>query len=52
VAKIKGKESNPDLENTDRIQIIDAYQTDIVATTTIQSKEPIDPKEGEHLFHS
>jgi hypothetical protein len=53
VAEIKEKESNPDSEygseNNGRRQIIDAYPTAIVMTATIQ---PIDPKEGEHLFHS
>ena len=33
-------------------QIIDAYHIAIVTTKTIQPEEPIDPKEGEHLFHS
>ena len=53
---IKQKELNPDLEadskNIDRRQIIDVDPTTIVATTTIQPEEPIDPEEGEHLFHS
>jgi hypothetical protein len=56
VAEIKEKEPNPDsepdLENIDRRQIIDVDPTAIVATTTIQPEEPIDPEEGENLFHS
>jgi hypothetical protein len=56
VAEIKDKELNPDSEsdseNTDKGQIIDADPTFIVATAAIQPEEPIDPEEGEHLFHS
>jgi hypothetical protein len=56
VDEIKDKEPNPnseyDYENTGKIQIIDANSTVIVATATIQPKEPKDPEEGEHLFHS
>jgi hypothetical protein len=56
VVDIKDKEPNldseSDSENTDKRQIIDADPTAIVATTTIQLEEPIDPEEGEHLFHS
>jgi hypothetical protein len=56
VADIKYKESNPDsesdFENTGKRQIIDVDPTAIVTTATIQPEEPIDPEEGEHLFHS
>jgi hypothetical protein len=56
VAKIKDKEPNldseSDSENTGKRQIIDVGPTAIVATTTSQPKEPTDPEEGEHLFHS
>jgi hypothetical protein len=56
VSEIKDKEPNPDLEsdskNIDRRQIIDADPIVIVMTTTIQPEEPIDPEEGERLFHS
>jgi hypothetical protein len=52
VAKIKEKELNLDSENIDRRQIIDANPTAIVVTATIQPEEPMDPEEGEHLFHS
>jgi hypothetical protein len=56
VAEIKDKELNPDsesdYENNGKGQIIDADPTAIVATATIQPKEPTDPEEGEHLFHS
>ena len=56
VAEINDKESNPDLEynfeNNGKGQIIDADPTVIVATATIQPEEPIDPEEGERLFHS
>jgi hypothetical protein len=56
VAEIKDKEPNPDSEsdseNNGKGQIIDADPTAIVATATIQPEEPIDPEEGEHLFHS
>jgi hypothetical protein len=33
-------------------EIIDTDPTTIVTTTTIQPEEPIDPEEGEFLFHS
>jgi hypothetical protein len=56
VADIKDKESNLDSsydsENTGRRQIIDADPTATVENTTIQLEEPMDPEEGEHLFHS
>jgi hypothetical protein len=56
VAKIKYKELKPDSEsdseNTGKGQIIDAYPTVIVMTTTIQPEAPTDPEEGECLFHS
>ena len=56
VVEIKDKEPNPDsesnYENTGKGQIIDADPTTIVATAAIQLEEPIDPEEGEHLFHS
>jgi hypothetical protein len=45
-------DSESDLENTDRIQIINVDPNAIVTTTTIQTEEPTDPEEGEHLFHS
>jgi hypothetical protein len=55
VVEIKDKEPNPDsesdLDNTDRRQIIDKDPTAIFATATIQPEEPTDPEEGEHLFH-
>jgi hypothetical protein len=56
VAEIKDNDSNPDsesdYENTSKRQIIDANPTTIVATATIQAEEPMDPEEGERLFHS
>jgi predicted aspartyl protease len=56
VVEIKDKEMNPDSksdsENTCKRHIIDADPIAIVTTTTIQPEEPIDPEEGEHLFHS
>ena len=56
VVEIKDKESNPDSEsdseNTSKGQIIDVDLTAIVATATIQPKEPTEPEEGERLFHS
>jgi hypothetical protein len=56
VAEIKDKEMNPDSKtdskNTGKRQIIDADPTAIVATTTIQPKNQIDPEEGEHIFLS
>jgi hypothetical protein len=56
VVEIKDKEPNPDSKydskNTGKGHIIDADPTAIVATAAIQPKEPIDPEEGEHLFHS
>jgi hypothetical protein len=56
VDEIKDKEPNPDSKsdsrNIGKKQIIDAEPTIIVATATIQPKEPTDPKERECLFHS
>jgi hypothetical protein len=56
VDKLKDKETNPDSksdpENIENRQIIDTYPTAIFVIATIQPKEPIDPKEGECLFHS
>jgi hypothetical protein len=56
VAEIKDKEPNPDSksdsENIGKRQIIDANPIAIVTTATIQPEEPIDPEEGECLFHS
>jgi hypothetical protein len=56
VVEVKDKYLNPDsksdLENIENRQIIDADPIVIVTITTIQLEEPIDPKEGEHLFHS
>jgi hypothetical protein len=49
VVEIKENEPNPDSKNNGRRQIIDANPTATVATATIQ---PVDPEEGEHLFHS
>jgi hypothetical protein len=55
VVEIKDKDLNPnsnfDYENNKRRHIIDEKPIAIVATTTIQPKEPKDPEEGEHLFH-
>jgi hypothetical protein len=45
-------DSESDLENIENRQIIDANPITIVAITTIQPEEPIDPEEGEPLFHS
>jgi hypothetical protein len=56
VVDIKDKEPNPDsesdIESNEKIQIIDVDPTATITTATIQPKEPTDPKEGEHLFHS
>ena len=56
VVEIKDKELNPnsesDYENTSKGHIIDVDPTAIVVTATIQPEEPIDPEEGECLFHS
>ena len=56
MTEIKDKESNPDSEsdseNNGKEQIIDADPTVIVMIAVIQPEEPIDPEEGEHLFHS
>jgi hypothetical protein len=55
---IELKEKNPipdsdsDSDNNKMRQIINAKPTTIVATTTIQPKEPEDPEERECLFHS
>jgi hypothetical protein len=56
VVKVKDKELNPnsksDLENIENKKVINVDPTATIATTTIQPEELIDPKEGEHLFHS
>jgi hypothetical protein len=56
VTEVKDTESNPNSksypENIENRQIIDADPTGIVVTTTIQLEEPVDPEEGERLFHS
>jgi hypothetical protein len=56
VAEIKDKEPNldskSDSENIGRRHIIDVDPTATVTTATIQPKEPTNPEEGEHLFHS
>jgi hypothetical protein len=56
VDEVKDKEPNPDSEfdpeNIENKQIIDTYPIAIVATGKIQPKEPLDPEEGERLFHS
>jgi hypothetical protein len=39
-------------ENNGRRKIINADSTATITTTTIQPKEPVDPEEGECLFHS
>jgi hypothetical protein len=55
VAEVKDTERNPDsesdLENIKKRQIIDVDPIAIVTTTTIQLEEPVDPEEGECLFH-
>jgi hypothetical protein len=56
VAEIKDKELNPDsesdLENNGKRQIIGVDPTATVTTATIQPEEPIDPEDRESLFHS
>jgi hypothetical protein len=52
VVEIKNKEPNTDSENNGKRQIIDADPTATVANATIQPEEPVDPEEGERLFHS
>jgi hypothetical protein len=55
VVEVKDKDPNPTSESDPKIienrHIIDANPTTNVATATIQPEEPIDPKDGEHLFH-
>ena len=45
-------ESEPDKGNDKWKQIIDVEPNAIVSTTKIHTKEPKDPEEEEHLFHS
>jgi hypothetical protein len=56
VVEVKEKELNsdlePDPENIKNRQIINADPTATIVTATIQPEEPVDPKEGERLFHS
>ena len=52
MVEIKDKEPNSDSENIGKGQIIDVDPTAIVTTTAIQPKEPTNPEEGEHYFHS
>jgi hypothetical protein len=55
VDEIKYKEPNPDsefdAENNGKRQIIDADHIATVVTAKIKPEEPIDPEEGERLFH-
>jgi hypothetical protein len=56
VDEIKDKETNldseSDPENNEKRKIIDTDPTTTFTTKTIQPKEPTDPEEREHLFHS
>jgi hypothetical protein len=56
VAEVKDMEpksnSESDPKNIENRQIIDADPTSNVLTTTTQPEEPVDPEEGECLFHS
>jgi hypothetical protein len=56
VAEVKDNELNPnseyDPENIENKQIINVDPIVTVVTAIIQLEEPVDPKEGEHLFHS
>jgi hypothetical protein len=56
MVEVKDTKPNPDLEsdpeNIENRQIIDAYPTVTITTTTIHPEEPIDIEEGEFLFHS
>jgi hypothetical protein len=56
MAEVKGTNPNTDSEsdpkNIENKNIINADPTATVVTTTIQPEEPIDPEEGECLFHS
>jgi hypothetical protein len=56
VADLKEKESKPDSnfdsKHNKGKQIINAEPTGTIMPTTIQSGEPKDLEEGEHLFHS
>jgi hypothetical protein len=55
VAEVKYIEPNldseSDPENIETRQIIDGDPIATVTTTIIQPEEPVDPEEGEHLFH-
>jgi hypothetical protein len=55
VVEVKDMEANHDSEsnpeNIENRQIIDANPTATIMTTTILLEDPIDPKEGECLFH-
>jgi hypothetical protein len=56
VAEVKdtkpNHDSESDLENIENRQIINVDSTATVANKTIQLEKPVDPEEGEHLFHS
>jgi hypothetical protein len=56
VAEINDKERNPNSEshpeNNEKRHIIHTNPISIVATTTIQPENPVDPEEGECIFHS
>jgi hypothetical protein len=56
VVEVNDKESNPyleyDPENIENINMTDVDPTSTVVTAKIQQEEPIDPEEGECLFHS
>ena len=52
MSDVKEKELKPGSKNNGRTKIIDTDPTATVMTATIKPKEPTDPEEGEHLFHS
>jgi hypothetical protein len=56
VVEVKEKEPNPysesDSENNWIRQIINAYPTSTITTTTIQPEKSTYPEEGKCLFHS
>jgi hypothetical protein len=55
VAKVKDKDPNPDSEsnpkNIEKRRIINVDPTTAITIAIIQPEEPIDPEEGENLFH-
>jgi hypothetical protein len=56
MVELKASELEVDYDSKSNIergkQIIDVEPNATIATTKVRPSEPLEPKEGEHLFHS